>query len=118
MSTRDHTTRRDAFRPNRLPPSARHGRPRAIPEDFVEIVADHRAVGRTDDDIALSFGVTVCALHKRFNRAGGFYVGRDGVVGLGIPPGRRWRDVEDAVNDAAPITRDELRGYGNHRRAS
>lgn len=72
------------YRPNRLPASPKMGRTRDIPDDFADIVADHRACGRTDDDIALSFGVTVESLHKRFYR-------------FGILTGRRWRDIEDAA---------------------
>lgn len=85
-------------RPNRLPPSARYGRPREVPHDFADIVADHRSVGRTDDDIALSFGLTVESLHRRFYRAAGFNVDSSGVVTHGIPVGRRWRDIEDAAS--------------------
>lgn len=55
-----------------------------IPDDFEDIVADHRSVGRTDDDLALTFGITVEALHKRF---------RD----RGIAPGRRWRGIEEGT---------------------
>lgn len=103
MPNRDHTTVADAFRPNRLPASTRRGKPRAIPRDFRSIVNDHRRCGRTDDDIALSFGITTEALHTRFRR-------------FGIPAGRRWRDIEDA-QAVAPLSRDTIRGY-NTRRAS
>lgn len=81
MSVPNDTTVRDAFRPNRLPPT-RHGRPREVPRNFRSIVNDHRKCGRTDDDIALSFGITTEALYARFRR-------------FKIPTGRRWRDFED-----------------------
>lgn len=85
MSTHDvkPTT---VYRPNKLPASSRFGRAVQIPEDFADIVADHRSIGRTDDDIALSFGITTETLHGRFRR-------------FGIPQGRRWRDIEDQRPD-------------------
>lgn len=61
----------------------------------MDIVADHRACGRTDDDLALTFGISVESLHRRFYR-------------FGIPIGRRWRDIEDA--HVAPVmSKDEVR---------
>lgn len=61
----------------------------------MDIIADHRACGRTDDDIALTFGINVESLHKRF-------------AVYGIPIGRRWRDIEDAR--CAPVmTKTEVR---------
>lgn len=88
-----------AFRPSKLPASARHGRPGEIDgPEFVDMIADHRSCGRTDDDIALSFGLTVEALHKRFYR-------------FGITCGRRWRDIEDGAKGHA-MTKAEVRGYG------
>lgn len=66
-----------------------------VPEDFEDIVADHRSIGRTDDDLALTFGISVEALHKRF---------RD----RGIPCGRRWRGIEENTIGNA-ITKDEAR---------
>jgi hypothetical protein len=47
----------------------------------------------------LSFGITIDALYARFRR-------------FKIAPGRRWRDFEDAADTAAPLTRDQIRGYG------
>lgn len=65
-------------------PVKRRGGRTPIPPDFADMVADHRACGRTDDQIAASFGLTLDSLRKRFSR-------------LKIPCGRRWRDIEDAM---------------------
>lgn len=51
-------------------------------EDFADQVADHRAVGHTDDMIAVRMGITFNTLSVRLRRAG-------------IPTGRRYRDIED-----------------------
>jgi hypothetical protein len=40
-----------------------------VPSDFVEIVADHRALGHFDEDIAEALGLSVSALAKRLHRA-------------------------------------------------
>lgn len=54
-------------------------------EDFAARIADHRLVGHTDDLIATRMGLTVNALHNRFNREG-------------IPTGRRYRDIEESMS--------------------
>lgn len=45
------------------------GRPTArVPADFADIVADHRSLGRSDEDIADRLGLTVETLQKRMSR--------------------------------------------------
>lgn len=41
-----------------------------IPDDFADIIADHRELGRTDVDIAAHFGLTLDALQARYRRVG------------------------------------------------
>lgn len=55
------------------PPSAevralRNAGRRAVPPNFVEVVADHRALGRSDDDIAARLGLKVDTLQTRLRR--------------------------------------------------
>ncbi|WP_319456919.1 MULTISPECIES: hypothetical protein [unclassified Mycobacterium] len=49
-----------------LPPTATRG----VPADFAEIVADHRDLGRYDEEIAAALGVSTNTLAKRLHRAG------------------------------------------------
>lgn len=52
--------------------------------DFASVIADHRFLGRTDDEIAEKMGVTLDNLHTRMRRHG-------------ISRGRRYRDIEDFI---------------------
>lgn len=54
-------------RPVGVPPRPTHSQ---IPADFPEIVADHRALGRSDPQIAAAMHITLDALHQRFRRFG------------------------------------------------
>jgi hypothetical protein len=42
---------------------------RAVPHNFVDVVADHRAIGRTDEAIAAALGLKVDTLQTRLRRA-------------------------------------------------
>jgi hypothetical protein len=42
--------------------------PRRIPADFADIVEDYRQVGRTDEQIAAAFGISVEGLQLRIRR--------------------------------------------------
>jgi hypothetical protein len=42
---------------------------RAVPHDFAEVVADHRALGRSDDAIAAALGLKLDTLQMRLRRA-------------------------------------------------
>lgn len=45
-------------------------RTRSVPDDFADIVADHRALGRGDVDVADRLGLTLDAFHRRLGRMG------------------------------------------------
>lgn len=55
--------------------------------DFADLVADRRAVGRTDDEIAAEMGVSMDTFKTRLLRKG-------------IPRGRRYRDIEEHMEMA------------------
>ena len=55
-----------AATPVGVPPAAL----RVVPEDFADIVADHRELGHWDEDIAVALGLSHNALSKRLHRAG------------------------------------------------
>jgi transcriptional regulator with XRE-family HTH domain len=52
--------------PLRAAPPLERGRP--IPDDFAEIVAEHRELGRTDNDIAQRLGIKLGTLQSRMQR--------------------------------------------------
>jgi hypothetical protein len=88
--------------PAAWPPSAIDD-PDATPGEqvtFAALVADHRACGRTDDEMAAMFGVGYETLVRRFYR-------------YGIPLGRRWRDHEDEPRaDPNNISKAQVRRMG------
>lgn len=51
------------------PQQTRRGQGCSVPSDFIEIVADHRELGRTDVDIAERLGITYAAFEMRIRRA-------------------------------------------------
>ena len=67
--------------------------------DFAAQITDHRALDRTDDEIAERMGVTLKTLQMRLNRHR-------------IPLGRRYRDVEErqALIHDNPMSRSALKG--------
>ncbi|AHJ86329.1 hypothetical protein 32HC_51 [Mycobacterium phage 32HC] len=58
-----------AAKPAGVPSPPRGPKP-TIPPDFPEMVADHRAAGRTDAEIAAFFDLTIEALKKRYAKFG------------------------------------------------
>ena len=97
--------------PEGVPPRGYHRRNR-IPEDFVDMVLEHRDLGHYDEEIAAAMGLTVKALCRRLHRAGLPQRCRNGVVTAhNRPPayGNRYRlrlaPSADRLQGLAGVTR-------------